>query len=439
MNSADIVRTTLVIATHSVALCLLSEPRKGIRHPVLVWFLVFVVLDAVCLSLIIPAGLGVATSGICFVFLLLMYLILFPLLSSGPIFKSLFLFMAYVTFFMFSVTLAEIISRVFFAGSDWATIIIRTAISSVLFLVFALKLKASFLRATEGIEDGWGLLTVFALVASLSYSAMAISSVFVIESKVVLFFLFMVFSLLFAASAVVIVRSIILMNDRSRADQMLVQKKLLENELETEKSFVKSALKSREELRHHNHILLESLENGDIGKVKEFLRDYEVELSSSSLPSWCENNVVNAMLRIISRKCLAQDIAFKAEADIPDNLPLSGPEIVAVFGNLLENAYESCLAAGTPGSFIALSCRRRGNTLFVDISNTVSGKVLWENGSPVTAKNGHGIGMRSVSSVLSRYGGMLECKQKGNVFHSRVILPLLHDLTEEDAAVFFRH
>ena len=419
---ADILRTTLVVASHAVTLCVLSEPRKRIKHPLFMWFLVFLLLELICLATVVPAGLDETATLLCYAALVILCPFFFSLLSSGSVFRSLFLFLVYATEFMFSVFISTIISAMLFSGNIYATITIRTLISLIVTVLIACCFKRRFLEAAEGMDKGWGLLVVFALIACLSFSAIALAAN-MIKTESIMLFLFSISFMIFIAVVAILARIIRLMNSRRTVGEMKVQQRILESELASEKAFVENAIKSREDIRHHNSLLLEYLELGDLDGIKEYLQEFDTELDSQAIQSFCDNTAINALMRAASRKCLADGIAFSASLDIPENLPLSGPELVTVFGNILDNAYESCIGDEIDKPFMSFTARSRDGAVFAELQNSIAGNVRWENGLPVR-KTGGGTGMKSVESVLARYSGMLECKVESGVFYTRIILPL---------------
>ena len=404
---ADILRTTLVVASHAVTLCVLSEPRNRIKHPLFMWFLVFLLLELICLATVVPAGLDETATLLCYAALVILCPFFFSLLSSGSVFRSLFLFLVYATEFMFSVFISTIISAMLFSGNIYATITIRTLISLIVTVLIACCFKRRFLEAAEGMDKGWGLLVVFALIACLSFSAIALAAN-MIKTESIMLFLFSISFMIFIAVVAILARIIRLMNSRRTVGEMKVQQRILESELASEKAFVENAIKSREDIRHHNSLLLEYLELGDLDGIKEYLQEFDTELDSQAIQSFCDNTAINALMRAASRKCLADGIAFSASLDI---------------GNILDNAYESCIGDEIDKPFMSFTARSRDGAVFAELQNSIAGNVRWENGLPVR-KTGGGTGMKSVESVLARYSGMLECKVESGVFYTRIILPL---------------
>ncbi len=113
------------------------------------------------------------------------------------------------------------------------------------------------------------------------------------------------------------------------------------------------------------------------------------------------------------------------EADVPEKLPLTAPEIGELFSNLLENACEACIKMEGGGS-IALTVKVDNDRLRLELRNSVSVQTVFDRaGLPRTTKAGGGTGTRSAATIVQRYGGMLRFSQEGNVFVTQMILPLI--------------
>ena len=197
---------------------------------------------------------------------------------------------------------------------------------------------------------------------------------------------------------------------------------LLHNELETERQFVFNAKRYRHDLHHHGKVVYEYLQQNDVEAAKSYLQIYRDQLEDAALENYCAHPTANALLRITARQCKAKNISFTAEGDVPENLPLSDPEIGIVLGNLLENACEA--AEKTKNGFVSIRAEERGNVLYVELRNSVDGRVKFDGDMPRSTKQTGGIGIQSVNAALERYDGMLSFRQEGKTFLTRLILPL---------------
>lgn len=205
-----------------------------------------------------------------------------------------------------------------------------------------------------------------------------------------------------------------------------LQWELLQREMDHYRSFVQEAKQSRHDLRHHDRLLLEYLETGNVKGAKDYLRTHAATQENTLFREFCSNQVVNGVLRIYHRRAAAQGIGFSAIAEIPDELPLTPPELGGLLGNLLENALEACDKSPKQDREICFKAELEAGSLLVELCNTASGIVEFRDGMPISRKAGGGTGTKSTVATVTKIGGMVVFSQQDNRFMARVILPLQH-------------
>ncbi len=204
----------------------------------------------------------------------------------------------------------------------------------------------------------------------------------------------------------------------------IAQQELLQTELVTQESFVNLAKQNRHDMRHHNALLIDYLERGDVNGAREYLLQHDALIVETALMQYCENVVANAVIRHYARRSEHGGTSFSAEANIPEQLPLTAPEIGELFGNLLENACEACEKV-KKGAYITLTVHSDNESLRLELRNSVAGQTVFkEAGLPLTTKQGGGAGTRSTATIVQRYGGILRFTQEGDEFVTRIILQL---------------
>lgn len=216
-------------------------------------------------------------------------------------------------------------------------------------------------------------------------------------------------------------REHLLREEKQRSDR---RQELLQTELAALESYVNLARQNRHDLRHHNALLAEYLEQGDVAGAKEYLYQHNIRLTEAGFKQYCKNPVVNAVLRIYSRRAENSGISFIVEANVPEELPLSAPEINELFSNLLENACEAC--EKVDGGSIDLTVQVEDDRLLLELRNSMAVKTAFnESGLPLTTKEGGGAGAKSACSIVEKVGGMLRFSQEGEEFVTQMILPLV--------------
>ncbi len=415
-------RFSFGLLCHSVTLFLMTDPKYSRRVTLGGWLGVFLLASLA----MVPLILSMRNTNILFVIEALSSLTLYCgtylLLSSGSVWKNLFVVFTYATFFLFSLTLSSCVSQMFFAGSHWATVVGRTLfqILYILWLVFRgpLSVRNSF---PDQSGKGWATLAAFSVFSGLTVYINALTFLILKVDTGIRLAVSAVLFLLIGSAYLVASRTIALINREHEAKDAEAQRKLLESQLDTEREFVMQAKARRHDLYHHINLLTDYLERGDIEGALTYLGQYRAELNASILEVFCENNVANALLRFTARRC-GDAVPFTCRAVIPVELPLTGPELATILGNVLENAWEASRRSEAP--WISVTARIHMRTLLVEVKNAVSGETRFEGDLPVSTKPGGGLGLKSVSRVLEKHGGILQCYRTGDTFFTQVAIPL---------------
>ena len=176
----------------------------------------------------------------------------------------------------------------------------------------------------------------------------------------------------------------------------------------------------RHDAKYHHNVALNFLRKGDTKKAIEHLKTQEAELSKLELLSFCDNQVINALLVHYAQQCKESQIDYSFKAAIPEKIFISDYDICIVAGNLLENA----LAASqkiSKNRKISLVMKIHNDQFVLRVENNF-------NQSPETVdtldRKSSGLGLRSVRLVVDRYGGKLLTQQDGGVFTASVLMEL---------------
>ena len=212
------------------------------------------------------------------------------------------------------------------------------------------------------------------------------------------------------------------LNEESENRLMRYSEQLLHSELESERQFVEIARQNRHDMRHHIHVLLDFLDKNDVDGGRKYLEQYDSDLETASLPTYCENVVANAFFRRLESLCKKSGITLSVSADIPASLPLSETETCVLLGNIFENAFEASRVC--KDAHIKISAKQSHKKLYLSVRNSVSGTVQFKNDLPVSSSPTSGVGIMSILRALGGCNGMITFAQEGGEFVVQVIVPL---------------
>ncbi len=415
-------RFSFGLLCHSVILYLMTDPKHGRGVTLGAWLGVFFFNTLA----IVPLILFTHNTNVLFVVeafsSLAVYCAAYLCLSRGSVWRNLFVFFTYATFFLFSLTLSSCVSQMLFDGSHWATVAGRTIFLG-LYALWLVRHKSSAnpISFTGNTKKCWAVLAAFSAFAGLTVYITALTFMILKVDAGIRLAVSAVLFLLIGSAYLVASRTIILINQGHEAQEAEAQRKLLENQLATEREFVTQAKVRRHDLYHHISLITDYLERKDLEGAKAYLSQYQAQLDDDVLKVYCENTVANALFRRTAR-CCKDIVPFHCQAVIPQTISLTSPELATVLGNVLENAWEASRRSETP--WISVTARTRGSALLVEVKNAVSGETRFEDDLPVSTKPGGGLGLKSVKSALEKHGGLLRCFRTGDTFFTQIMIPL---------------
>ena len=180
----------------------------------------------------------------------------------------------------------------------------------------------------------------------------------------------------------------------------------------------------RHDMRHRVGLIRELLEEGRTDEIFNLLDDTDDRLEKHKGVRYCENVYVNAALVMCGRKAEEEGIETDIRTDIRENVNIDVQALAVLISNLMENGINAC--AKLPDGerkFINVVARDTGSSLVLRVENSYSGKIsLDEKGLPVSKKEGHGIGTKSVISFIERYDGMIDYSAESNVFSVKILV-----------------
>ena len=109
-----------------------------------------------------------------------------------------------------------------------------------------------------------------------------------------------------------------------------------------------------------------------------------------------------------------------ARCKVPKEPKIREIDIIALLGNLLENALHGCQESGKEKPCIEIHIKMQNNRLLIVCNNTCSDKLKLSDRLPV----GKSIGISSILSVCQKYDGNLDYKIEDNVCSACAVLNL---------------
>ena len=179
------------------------------------------------------------------------------------------------------------------------------------------------------------------------------------------------------------------------------------------------------DMRHHTTLLMEYAENGSIAQIKAYLQDLQQDLDCAVCKQYCRHQVVNLLLSHFESQANELGIELLVNADLPASLPFKDTELCSLLSNGLENAILATSKVQNPAKkVITVSLSVKQRNLLLSIQNPCVEAVTFVDGLPVASRPGHGLGTRSIASIVHNHGGLVHFTVSNDSFHLRASLPM---------------
>ncbi len=297
----------------------------------------------------------------------------------------------------------------------------------ILIIVFIIKVfRKPYFKIMEALESGWGpfcfvSFLLLAIIFLLQYYPKPIANG---PENIPL--LCLVYILVFAFYAIVylnfenITHYYQLKQDKRL---MLMQTEMQKKEYAAIHDKLNAAQIYRHDMKHHIHVLNAMLHENNPEEAGKYLGKLSDRLNDTVIEKHCENYVVNAILSSYISKAREEGIEVNCRADIPAELTMEDMELGTVFSNAIDNAIAACgKIEDRANRKISIDCREHFGQMNIQISNTYAGEIEFDGEYPVSQREGHGFGTRSIAAIAKKYGGVFSFTAENGLFVTTVLL-----------------
>lgn len=202
---------------------------------------------------------------------------------------------------------------------------------------------------------------------------------------------------------------------------------LLVHEMLLKEEYYKEISKNNDIIRGIKHDLQNELigildlveRNPD--ECKQLISDILHDLNNVDYSRFCNNNIVNAILKNKYQISCSNNITMTAKVNVPVALSIPTKELCILLGNLLDNAIEAC-QRNSSESIISVNINFINNCLYISIKNSKNPDEIFTAKTYKKDSINHGFGIKSIQKIVDKYNGTLQLKDNHDYFQSDVVL-----------------
>lgn len=179
------------------------------------------------------------------------------------------------------------------------------------------------------------------------------------------------------------------------------------------------------DMRHHLNMLDGLLSAGRPDEATAYIKNVQTDIEAITPRRFCENHLVNLLCSSFTDKAQRQGTVLTVDASLPNDVAISDTELCSLLSNGLENALHAVADLPADRKQISLYCGVRQNKLLIEIRNPCAGPIAMRDGLPVSDREGHGYGCRSIQAIAQRNGGLCVFSAQQGQFLLQIMLPVL--------------
>lgn len=180
--------------------------------------------------------------------------------------------------------------------------------------------------------------------------------------------------------------------------------------------------------------------NNQFSMIAEMIDKKEYEMARnhiSTLANVTNNNIVYSTTGnltidgIINYKLqFAADkhIKVNTEIAVPSDLDMDITDIVAIVGNILDNAIQAVEECPQEERWIFVKVVFSQDRLIIQAINPYRNEIEYQNGEIISSKknkDGHGFGLKNVETAVDKYNGFMEISTDNHLFKIDILLYLV--------------
>lgn len=194
--------------------------------------------------------------------------------------------------------------------------------------------------------------------------------------------------------------------------------------IENADAFINKMRSFRHDVNNQFTIIYNLVDAEKYSETKEYIKT----LTDKYLPDmqsyiYTENDAFNAIMNSKIAICNQKNIFIEVKEKKNSLKDLNAVDTGIMFGNLLDNAIEA--ADKTESRRITVDIQMKEEYLSIFVTNSISKSVLESNSRLETSKKDkelHGIGIKTVKTLVKKYEGMIQFFEEANEFCCHILL-----------------
>ena len=178
----------------------------------------------------------------------------------------------------------------------------------------------------------------------------------------------------------------------------------------------------RHDMRHQLNIILTQLQNDHPDKAQEYIHEISSAYDDTIIASYSRNEMLNSVLSIYHSRFTDKGFSLNCNVSTGKDLPCPDLAICTILSNALENSMHALENLESSSKWAKLTLSQKKNHPLFQLENPVEKIPEFVDGVPVSNRNGHGIGVKSIIYYVDQLNGQCHFSITDHCFVLRIII-----------------
>lgn len=180
----------------------------------------------------------------------------------------------------------------------------------------------------------------------------------------------------------------------------------------------KQAALYRHDMRHHFNYINSCINQNKPEEASKYIQEIFDVFDDSKIIPFSSNESLNLIFSSFYKEACEQQILFTVNATAENFIRFSVLDLCKLLYNGIENAIRACKQIEDPRErFVHIELYEKNSKLCCEIRNSYAVEPHFnENGIPISIRNNHGIGVKSMVYVVNKYHGVYKFSAIDNQF-----------------------
>lgn len=203
---------------------------------------------------------------------------------------------------------------------------------------------------------------------------------------------------------------------------MLLQMTHMKNKIEEFHMADNKFRMERHNFRHKLQTIAGLMDKEEYSEVYSLLRQYNRDIQDTQLTRYCHHPIIDSALSAYLHLAKSKGISLSTELDFPDKIPVNESDLAMVFANAIENAIHACMQIEAGRRHLEIRVISSPHFM-LQIRNSFNGIISFdEKGIPLTTRDNHGFGTRSIVAFCEKYNSFYQFKAENSLFSLQIMI-----------------